>query len=131
MHTVLVVDDHPAVGEMVRSMLESRGFRAIIARESAVALAAFEHAQFDAMLVDVDLPGTNGIELLRELRERSRASGSPFSVCLMTGLLSPDVTEAVAEAGVAGVLQKPFSMADLISVVERMCRGAGLNREAA
>lgn len=131
MHTILVVDDHPSVREVIRSMLESRGFIVVLARDGEAALAAFEQTRFDAALIDVDMPGMTGLELVRELRRRSEQADRKFRAVLMTGVPRSELVAGSLEVGASAVLGKPFSMAELIATIERLCSAAPIARAAA
>lgn len=131
MYTILVVDDHPSVREVIRSMLESRGFIVVLARDGEAALAAFEPTRFDAALIDVDMPGMTGLELVRELRCRSEQMDRKFRAVLMTGVPRSELVAVSLEVGASAVLGKPFTMAELIATIERLCSAASMARAAA
>ncbi|HXX47501.1 MAG TPA: response regulator, partial [Myxococcota bacterium] len=67
--SVLVVDDEPAMREMLVSLLDESGIRAQSASSADEALASSRDAEFDAVLSDIRMPGKNGLALLAELRE--------------------------------------------------------------
>ena len=130
-HTILVVDDHPQLREVVRTMLESRGYVVALAGDGATAIAAFEHTHFDAALIDVDMPGLTGVELVRELRRICEQSHRPFRAALMTGVPRTELHASAEQAGASCVLAKPFPMAELILTVERLCGDRATVRHAA
>ena len=68
---VLVVDDDPALAEMLGIVLRSEGFDTAFVRDGAKALAAFREAQPDLVLLDLMLPGMAGIDVCREIRAES------------------------------------------------------------
>jgi DNA-binding response OmpR family regulator len=68
--TVLVVDDDPAIAELMRDFLEADGFRVALAGDAPAAQAALAAQPVDCMLLDVMLPGQSGFELCRWVRQR-------------------------------------------------------------
>jgi CheY-like chemotaxis protein len=112
---LLIVDDDPAVLDVTRSMARSFGCHSLMADNAQQGLELFrEHADsLDAVLVDLNMPGIGGIELIRLIREH-RADAH---VLMMTG---GHVDEAcLTEAGIPAdcLLNKPFSLARLKSAV--------------
>ena len=67
--TVLVVDDEPAIVELLRDFLEAEGFGVVTARDGAAALAALASAPVDCLLLDVMMPGQSGFDLCRQVRQ--------------------------------------------------------------
>jgi len=121
MPNVLIVEDHPEVREMIRTILESHGVFVFPAADAAAALAAVDHAHFDAVIVDVQLPRMSGLDLVRELRRRQHGRDRQLPICVMSGISDPDVWNAATPAGADATLEKPFSNADLIAQVQKLC----------
>src|SRR5215472_311680 len=69
--TVLVVDDEPAIVELLRDFLEAEGFGVETARDGREALAALDHAPVACVLLDVMMPDLSGFDVCRRIRERS------------------------------------------------------------
>ena len=107
MKTVLVVDDNPSFREMLRVVLENSGLRVLLADDGGAALTLAETHALDAVLTDFEMPHTTGIELCRELAERSKGMARALPVWLMTGCPLLRTEDAVA-AGALGVYRKPF-----------------------
>ncbi len=74
-------------------------------------------------LIDVHMPGMNGIELCRALRKHGTASGGPTPVWLMTGAATAEVQKQTAEAGALAVLGKPFDMTELVERLNEQLGG--------
>ena len=68
--TVLVVDDEPAIVELMRDFLEAEGFGVVTARDGAEALATLARTPVDCLLLDVMMPGQSGFEVCRQVREQ-------------------------------------------------------------
>jgi DNA-binding response OmpR family regulator len=107
---ILVVEDSELVTSAFRIILEDSGYRVTIAESVAELLAAAKSSAIDLMLLDLTLPDGNGLDALRELRER----GDPPRVVLaMTGDDQPSTRERCIGAGCLEVLVKPVSIKEL------------------
>jgi CheY-like chemotaxis protein len=113
--TILVVDDHPMVRDIVRIVLASAGFRPVCAEHGAAALALFESNVVDGAIIDVDMPGMNGIEVCERLQAAAAARHQPLVAWIMTGVLRPELMGAARRAGALGILAKPFTRSELVA----------------
>lgn len=111
---VLVIEDEPMVREVVRTVLEDRGWRV---SEAADGDSGLELARggggHDVVLLDLTMPGRSGASTLAELRRMS----SDLPVVVMSGLESPTQTE-FGGTPAAGYVQKPFTGARLVAAIE-------------
>ena len=111
---IFVIDDDSDHAESLADLLAMRGHSVEIAHSGEEAVERFRTAAFDLVLMDVKLPGMNGVETFFEFR-RVRPDAR---VMMMTGYsVEQLVSEAVAH-GALGVLHKPFDGAQLIAVVD-------------
>jgi CheY-like chemotaxis protein len=101
MATILVVDDHSVSRECTATLLRARGYDVLRAASGADALELIGQVDADLALVDVLMPGMDGLELLEKLKE---TKGIP--VLLVTGVLDPAVLERGNELGAERVLVK-------------------------
>lgn len=115
---VLVVEDDGRVAANVRAGLERSGFEVDIAGDGLEALAAARALDYDAIVLDVMLPGRDGIEVSKILR----AAGKQTPILMLTAL--DEVVERVAglDAGADDYLSKPFAMAELVARVKALVR---------
>jgi two-component system chemotaxis response regulator CheY len=118
--TVLVVDDHESIRELVCSVLTTRGFSVVAAEDGASALDLVAETPVDAVVTDVDLPEMNGLDLCRALRRIADVRGRPFLAWLMSGFVNSDLLARATAAGAQGVLVKPFAIGDLVARVEQL-----------
>src|SRR3954463_14362237 len=118
--TVLVVDDQPLVREVLKSILEARGISVAVAKDGAEALERFAADSIPAVVIDVDMPGPNGVEVCRAVRAFAADHRRPVAVWLMTGVERPGLVARAQAAGALGVLAKPFSTAELLARIEEM-----------
>ncbi len=111
---ILVIDDNPMVRDVVQAMLKSGGHRSISAENGMVGLRVYETQPFEGAMIDVDMPGMNGVEVCRELHRRAVEEHRPLVAWLMTGVVRPELIAAASAAGAAGVLAKPFTKPQLL-----------------
>src|SRR4051794_36751064 len=110
---VLAVDDDPAIRALIEANFTRRGARVSTAATPEAALELCEHTRFDAIVLDLMLPGRSGLELLPELR--LKAPGVP--VVILTAHGSVDLAVQCLQAGAWTFLQKPFRGAYLVATV--------------
>lgn len=116
--TLLVVDDNQSVRESLRFLLLRRGYTVLVAEDGAAALALAAQHPVDGAIVDVNMPGMNGIEVCRVLRERANAKGRQIAVWMMTGARTPEVLKQSREVGALDLLGKPFDIPSLYRRLE-------------
>jgi DNA-binding response OmpR family regulator len=120
MMRVLVVEDDPSVGAAIRLMLEREGYDAVIAPDADAGMTALESFQFDLAIVDIFLPGTNGIAAIARFRQRAPAvpilamSGFRFRDSMDPAL---DFLAMATQAGAAACLRKPFAPRQLLVAI--------------
>jgi len=109
-HTVLVVDDEAGMRNTLVAILEHHGYRVWSAPDGETAFSAVQEKDFDVLVMDIRMPGRDGVSVLEEL-------GRPPQVILMTAYATEDRLRAAAEANVFAVLSKPFDMNRMLSLV--------------
>jgi DNA-binding NtrC family response regulator len=116
-HRVLIVDDEPLIRWSLRETLADHGFDVDEAQDAAGAIdaASGESSAFDMVLLDLRLPDSNDLELLATLRRL--LPGIP--IVLMTAFGTPEVVQHALDLGALRVIDKPFEMNDIASLVER------------
>jgi DNA-binding NtrC family response regulator len=102
---VLVVDDDSAVRRSVRGLLEDAGCRVSEAPDAEKALEALEHQRFHAVVLDLGLPGMQGLEALVQIRDRSPGTG----VVILTGEGTIERTVQAMRDGAHDFLEKPLN----------------------
>lgn len=118
MQTILIIDDEWSIREVTTLMLERAGYRAITAASSEEGLTALESGNVDAVVVDVVLPGRNGLELALEINQRK--PGVP--IVLMSGRISTEadsIQNFTGHFGIACSLPKPFTQDQLIAALKK------------
>ncbi len=117
--TVLVVDDEPTIVEVVGRYLERAGYETLDAADGPEALRQAELRQPDLIVLDVMLPGIDGIEVLRRLHERE---GKPVPVILLTARGEESDRLVGLRRGADDYVVKPFSPAELVARVDAVLR---------
>jgi two-component system, cell cycle response regulator DivK len=107
-YVILVVEDNERNLKLLRDVLEYAGFDVRVARtaEDGITLAASEPP--DLVLMDLQLPGIDGMEALRRLRENPRTAGIP--VVAVTAQAMKHDRERILEVGFNGYIEKPISV---------------------
>src|SRR5580704_5415812 len=123
--TILVVDDEIEIREGLEALLTSESFDVTLAENGEAGLQKLEDRPFDLLLLDVSLPGRNGIELLREIRARD----PQLAVILITAFGSIDMARAAFKGGAQDFITKPWSNDELIATVSLAIEGRRLRDE--
>ena len=111
MKTVLVVDDEPAIREVVADILRDHGFGVVLAWSGRRMLEILESDRADLVLLDMMMPDVDGPGAFREMQARPHLRG--ISVVLMSAALGP----GELDGEIAGFLSKPFDLDRLLEVV--------------
>jgi DNA-binding response OmpR family regulator len=123
---VLVVEDEKKTASFVRRALEAEGFAVEVRQRGDEGLAAAVATPFDGIVLDIMLPGRDGLSVLRQLR----AQGDRTPVLLLSA--RGEVNERVAglDAGADDYLPKPFVIAELVARVRALGRRGGESKAA-
>ncbi len=117
---LLLVDDDPGIRALLGATLDAVDVELDEAADASAALAAIDVNRPDAIVLDVNLPGVDGLSLCRRLKRSRETKDIPIVV--LSG--SDGGTEAAAaEAGAEAFLRKPFSPLELLAIVERLAGG--------
>jgi diguanylate cyclase (GGDEF)-like protein len=118
---ILVVDDDPALRTLLRATLEAADVEIAEAGHAGAAAAAIELARPDVVILDVQMPGVDGITFCELLK--SDPATESVRVVLLSGSDVHDFERRAAACGADAVVRKPFSPLDLLSVVEQVLSG--------
>ena len=123
MTTILVVEDESRIARLVRDYLEHAGFAVIAASDGEAALASARATKPDLVVLDLGLPGQDGLDVTREIR---RSSTVPIVMLTARG----DEADRVVglELGADDYVVKPFSPKELVARVRAVLRRTGLAR---
>jgi two-component system cell cycle response regulator DivK len=113
---ILVVEDNPLNLKLVRDVLEFAGYHVIAANSGEEGLTAAQDASPDLVLMDLQLPGIDGTETLRMLRQGTLGRDVP--VVAVTAFAMAEDRKRAAKAGFDGYIEKPISVRDLPGRIE-------------
>ena len=113
--TVLIVDDDPRIREVLVSFLRTLGLQCRTATDGAEALQAVAAAPPDLILLDIMMPGLDGIETCRRLKANPAWAAIP--VIALTGQDNPASAAQMQQAGTLMYLAKPFTIENLLTTV--------------
>lgn len=122
MTRVLIADDDGVVRDVVRRYLERDGLDVSTAHDGTEALRLLGSQHIDVAVLDVMMPGPDGLSLCRSLRQRGHSGGYGMPVILLTALGEEDDRIAGLEAGADDYLTKPFSPRELALRVKSVLR---------
>jgi two-component system phosphate regulon response regulator OmpR len=117
---ILVIDDDRRIRELLKSYLTEHGFRVTLAGDAREAREKMRGLAFDLLILDVMMPGENGIDLARSLRE---AKGS-LPILMLSALADPSDRIAGLMSGSDDYLPKPFEPRELLLRVQNVLRRA-------
>src|SRR3954462_8981091 len=114
--SVLVVDDEPTIGEVVSKYLERAGYETRLAADGYEAIEAVAQRRPDLIVLDLMLPGIDGLEVMRRVRDRSTA------IILLTAKGEESDRVIGLRLGADDYVVKPFSPAELVARVDAVLR---------
>ena len=120
MRRILVVDDDAAVRSAIKLLLETYGFEVVLAGNGRQGIKAVESSDLDLVLLDVFMPGMDGLETIKALHEvRPGLPIIAMSGALMRDSSAPDYLSFATKLGAIAALPKPFRPDDLLDAVKR------------
>ena len=114
MRTLLIVDDQEGVLHSLHFVFSERGYRTVVAKSGPAALALASAEKLDAGLVDLHMPGMDGVTVCSSLR----AAGQTLPLWIMTAACAREAESKAREIGVIAVLRKPFDIDEFTSALE-------------
>ena len=120
MTRVLVIDDDCSVGAAIQMMLARQDCYTVVAPDAKVGIQAFEASKFDVVMVDIFMPGLDGLETIKAIRKRVPTA----SIVAMSGfkfrnsmVSAPDFLGMAAKLGATSCLRKPFTPQQLMAAI--------------
>ena len=121
MRTILVVEDYDDVRQMLRILLESERFRVVEAASGSEALEVLEEEHPDVILMDLALPGFDGLEVIRRTRVIDGFQNTPIVV--LTAYTGPSTYENALRAGSDYFMAKPIDFDELAVLLKEILNG--------
>ncbi|OGA18629.1 MAG: hypothetical protein A3I63_03315 [Betaproteobacteria bacterium RIFCSPLOWO2_02_FULL_66_14] len=112
---ILIVEDNEKNRRLARDILQVKSYRTIEAETAEAGLEMAPRENPDLVLMDIQLPGMNGIQALKKLRENEATRGIP--VLAFTASVMPQDRREIMEAGFDGFVAKPINLKEFIATV--------------
>jgi DNA-binding response OmpR family regulator len=125
MATILIIEDEPELVRVLRTYLEQAGFSVLTAGRGDTGISTWEHKRPDLVLLDLNLPGLDGLDVAREIR---RKANTP--ILMLTARVEETDQLIGLELGADDYLPKPFSPRVVVARVRALLRRAGSAPEA-
>ena len=113
--SILIVDDHPAVRNTMIDVLDEEGFNTDHADNGEVGLKKCLENSYDFVLIDVQMPKMNGVEVLRDLKKQKETI--PVFI-FVTAYSLPELKQEAVQLGCLAFLQKPIRIEKIISLIK-------------
>ena len=107
--TILIVDDDPSILALVEDFLKGEGYVTEIAENGIAALELFKKEQIDVAVIDLKMPGIDGVELCRRIKK----ANSRTEVIIITGFPSTESAVAALREGAFDYIIKPFELVEI------------------
>ena len=127
LETILVIDDNAQNRQLMDAQLSSAGYTVTLAASGEEALALFSRYTPDLVLLDIMMPGLNGFEVFRRMRQLSGGQETP--IVFLTGAVDPTTHRTALELGVDDFLSKPINRTELLIRVRSLLRVRRLHTE--
>ncbi len=115
---VVVIDDDREVVKVTELLLKSRGYETVVVHGGAAGLELVRGQMPDVVLLDIMMPGMDGLEVCRRLKSDERTSSVP--VIFVTALDACECAETATSVGGSGFLTKPFQPTELFAMIEEL-----------
>jgi len=127
---VLIADDVPQNLELLSAALTEAGHQVVMANDGAEAVDIVLGEEFDVVLMDVHMPGVDGLQATRRIRQNERESGRPYTpVIALTASVMADDQRAARQAGMDGFTVKPLDFRRLFDEISRVLKLTAIKRE--
>ena len=124
-YSILVVDDEPGMREFLEIMLTKEGYGVSIASNGEEAIEKIGNESFDLAIVDIQMPGINGIEVLRNIREKNNNT----TIIMITAFASHESAIEAMKLGAYDYITKPFKIDEIKLVIKKSLDKKVLEKE--
>ena len=115
---ILLVDDSGTNQKLANIVLSKMGFDPVTANNGAEAIEKAKANTFDLILMDIEMPGLDGIQATREIRQLDNPGKHPYIVAMTANAMAGD-RERYIDAGMNGYIAKPFKLSDLLKQIQK------------
>ena len=124
--TILVVDDDPAIINIMTAILAKNGYRILIARDGSGCIEMTKKMSADLIILDIDMPQMNGIEVCTILKNDPNTKEVP--IIFLTGLPGNDTLKVAFDCGGTDYVCKPINRIELLSRIKSVLNNQRLNK---
>ncbi|HUW50299.1 MAG TPA: response regulator [Sulfuricella sp.] len=117
---ILLVEDNQVNQELMIALLKRRRHRVVVAQNGKEALDILERHEFDAILMDIQMPVMDGLEATRQIREKEKQSGGHVPIIAITANTLPQDQELCVQAGMDDYVAKPVEINKLFTALQRI-----------
>ena len=114
---VLIADDHAANRMVLQSLLQKAGHKVVAVNDGDAVLAALEVSDYDTVIVDLHMPGINGLDMLRQLRVMEAGSSRRTPVIVLSADVTPESIQRCNQAGAKAFIAKPVVASRLLDTL--------------
>lgn len=118
MRKILIVDDQPGIRLLLNEVFKKEGYTPHLAANGMEALKIFEQEPIDCVLLDMKIPGMNGIEILGHLK----AKNEKIPVIMMTAYGEQDLIDEAIQLGASNYFTKPFNIFEVVNEVKEILK---------
>jgi CheY-like chemotaxis protein/two-component sensor histidine kinase len=120
--TVLVADDNETLLDMISEFLRTKQFRVVTVQSGIELLNRVNEVKPDILLVDIQMPGMDGLETIRHIRKHESASVSSVPIIALTALSMTGDRERCLEAGANEYISKPLKLSELVGTINTLIK---------
>lgn len=117
---ILLVDDDSGMVETLSDILRARRYDVVTADSGESAVERVRESAFDVVLMDIQMPGLNGVEALQAMK----AMKPDLKVIMMTAFTRDDLVQEARRASAVAVVSKPLELDQVLELVDRVARAA-------
>jgi len=118
---ILIVEDQPLNRKLVRDVLQAKGYRTLETETAEEGLRVAQEQHPALILMDIQLPGINGIEAFRQIRADPKTARIP--VVALTASVTPTDRSQITAAGFDAFVGKPINLKEFLDTVKRLAEG--------
>ena len=123
MSLVLIVEDNEKNMKLARDILQAKGYQTVEAETGEAGVKLAKERKPDLVLMDIQLPGINGIEAFKQIRADTKTKSIP--VIALTASVTPTDRSQITAAGFDAFISKPISLKEFVETVKRLIEGGG------
>jgi len=127
---ILVADDHEANRMVLQRLLQKAGHKVMCVDGGEAVLDALAESEFDAVIVDLHMPGMSGLDMLKELRVMQSGGGPRTPVLVLSADVTPEAIQRCTQAGAHAFLAKPVVAVRLLDTLAEIANNAQLKASA-